>query len=89
MQARKQAKKNGRQTVLNVPPLYHTFSRPSEVLLSENEVSVEKVEVDLSQLFVGAICGREPSKNSEFLSITEGAIQNWTTDYLPSRRKFR
>ena len=89
MQARKQAEKEGKETSLNIPLLYHTFSRPSEVILLEKEVPVEEVEVDLSQLFVGTICGEEPSENSEFLTIPRGAIQNWTADYLPSRRKFR
>ncbi|XP_027150237.1 uncharacterized protein LOC113750467 [Coffea eugenioides] len=89
MQARKQAEKKGKQIVLNVPPLYHTFSRPSEVIMPEIKNPVEEIEVDLSQLFVGATCEEEPSENSEFLPITEGAIQNWTVDYLPSRREFR
>ena len=69
--------------------LYHTFSRPSEVIMPEIKNPVEEIEVDLSQLFVGATCEEEPSENSEFLPITEGAIQNWTVDYLPSRREFR
>ncbi|XP_027075870.2 uncharacterized protein [Coffea arabica] len=89
MQARKQAKKKGKQTSLNAPPLYHTFPRPSEVLMPETKNPVEKIEVDLSQLFVGATCEEGPSENAEFLPITEGAIHNWTADYLPSRREFR
>ena len=76
MQARKQVEKEGKQIVLYVLSLYHTFPRPSEVILSEKEDPVEEVKVDLSQLFVGAICGEEPSESSKFLSITEGAIQN-------------
>ncbi|XP_027169433.1 uncharacterized protein LOC113769160 [Coffea eugenioides] len=89
MQARRQAEKKGKQTALNIPPLYHTFPRPSEVIMPETKNPVEEIEVDLSQLFVGATCGEEPSENAEFLPITEGAIQNWTADYLPSRREFR
>ncbi|XP_071912254.1 uncharacterized protein [Coffea arabica] len=57
--------------------------------MPETKNPVEEIEVDLSQLFVETTCEEEPSKNSEFLSITEGAIQNWTADYLLSRRKFR
>nr|XP_027127753.1 uncharacterized protein LOC113743866 [Coffea arabica] len=57
--------------------------------MPETKDLVEKIEVDLSQLFVGITCEEEPSENAEFLSITEGAIQNWTADYLPSRREFR
>nr|XP_027124338.1 uncharacterized protein LOC113741048 [Coffea arabica] len=89
MQARKQAEKKGKQTALNIPPLYHTFPRPSEVIMPETKNFVEEIEVDLSQLFVGAIDEEEPSENLEFLPIIEGAIQNWTADYFPSRREFR
>ncbi|XP_071913977.1 uncharacterized protein [Coffea arabica] len=89
MQARKQAEKKGKQIALNIPPLYHTFPRPSEVIMPEMKNPVEDIELDLSQLFVGATCEEEPSENAEFLPITEGAIQNWTADYLPSRREFR
>nr|XP_027095953.1 uncharacterized protein LOC113715852 [Coffea arabica] len=55
----------------------------------ETKNPVEEIEVDLSQLFVGATCEEGPSENAEFLPITEEAIQNWTADYLPSRREFR
>nr|XP_027086568.1 uncharacterized protein LOC113708303 [Coffea arabica] len=89
MQARKQAEKKGKQTALNIPPLYHTFPRPSEVIMPEMKNPVEEIEVDLSQLFVGTTCEDKPSENAKFLPITEGAIQNWTADYLPSRREFR
>nr|XP_027067607.1 uncharacterized protein LOC113693243 [Coffea arabica] len=89
MQARKQAEKKGKQTALYIPSLYHIFPRPSEVIMPETKNPVEEIEVDLSQLFVGATCEEEPSENAEFLPITEGAIQNWTADYLPSRREFR
>ncbi|XP_071926092.1 uncharacterized protein [Coffea arabica] len=89
MQARKQAEKKGKQTALYIPPLYHIFPRPSEVIMPETKNPVEEIEVDLSQLFVGATCEEEPSENAEFLPITKGAIQNWTADYLPSRREFR
>ncbi|XP_027060688.1 uncharacterized protein [Coffea arabica] len=70
MQARKQAEKKGKQTSLNVPPLYHTFPCPSEVIMLETKNPVEEIEVDLSQLFVGATCEEEPSENAEFLPIT-------------------
>ncbi|XP_071921845.1 uncharacterized protein [Coffea arabica] len=89
IQARKQAEKKGKQIALNIPPLYHTFPRPSEVIMPEMKNPVEEIELDLSQLFVGATCEEEPSENAEFLPITEGAIQNWTADYLSSRREFR
>ncbi|XP_071929676.1 uncharacterized protein [Coffea arabica] len=49
---------------------------------------VEEIEVDLSQLFVGATCEEGPSENAEFLPITEGAIKNWTADYLPLEGNF-
>nr|XP_027118525.1 uncharacterized protein LOC113735729 [Coffea arabica]XP_027118526.1 uncharacterized protein LOC113735730 [Coffea arabica] len=89
MQARKQAEKKGKQIALNIPPLHHTFPRPSEVIMPEMKNPVEEIELDLSQLFVGATCEEEPLENAEFLPITEGTIQNWTADYLSSRREFR
>ena len=76
---------------MSIPPLRYTFLGPFGVILSEldKESPIEEIGMDLSQLFVGATCEDEPLEEMEFSTIPEGAIQNWTTDYLLSQREFR
>ena len=76
---------------MSIPPLRYTFPRSSGVILSEldEESPIEDIGMGLSQLFVGATCEDEPLEEMEFPTIPEGAVQNWTADYLPSRKEFR
>ena len=55
-----------------------------ELIMSEKEDLIEEVEIDLSQLFVGVTCKERSSEVSEFLSIFERTVQNWTAGYLHS-----
>lgn len=54
----------------------------------DEENSVDKVKVGLSQLFVRTTYEYELLEGLEFPIIFEGTMQNWNADYLPSRRKF-
>ncbi|XP_027155699.1 uncharacterized protein LOC113758296 [Coffea eugenioides] len=88
MKARKRAEKEGKQGALDIPPLRYTFPRPTEVVTSEFS-PIDEVETSLTQLFVGAISEDGPSADAEFPNIPEGAIHNWTAEYLPVRKEFR
>ena len=50
---------------------------------------LDEVNIDLSKMFVGVTYKGEPSENPEFLEVSREAMMNWTSDFLPSRRKFR
>ncbi|XP_027166343.1 uncharacterized protein LOC113766338 [Coffea eugenioides] len=78
MQARKKAKKEGKQIVMSIPPLHYTFPRSSGIILSEldEENQIDEVEESLSQLFVGTTYKSEPSENLEFSTILERTMQN-------------
>ena len=64
---------------MSIPPLHYLFPLPLGIILSEldEENPIEEVEVDLSQLFVGATCEDEPLEDMKFPIIPEGAMQNW------------
>ena len=75
MQDRKQTEKEEKQIVLYIPSLCHIFPHPSEVIVSKKDDLVREVEVNLSQLFIGATCEEELLEDSEYLLIFEGIIQ--------------
>ncbi|XP_071909679.1 uncharacterized protein [Coffea arabica] len=77
MMNRKKAEKEGRQLIMNIPPLYCTFPYPSEVIKSEVD-PIEEVEVGLSELFVGVISEREPLEDPGFPEVPIEAMKNWT-----------
>ncbi|XP_071928040.1 uncharacterized protein [Coffea arabica] len=88
MKERKRAEKEGRQGVLDIPPLHYTFPRPAEVIVSEIN-PVDEIEASLAQLFVGATFEDIVPGEAEFLDIPEGSIPNWTAESLPVRKEFR
>ncbi|XP_071921852.1 uncharacterized protein [Coffea arabica] len=88
MKARKRAGKEGKQGVLDIPPLRYTFPRPAEVIASEFS-PINEVETSLTHLFVGAISENGPSDDAKFPDIPQGAIHNWTAEYFPVRKEFR
>ncbi|XP_071901006.1 uncharacterized protein [Coffea arabica] len=79
MKERKKAEKEGRQRVLDIPPLHYTFPRPAEVIMSEIN-PVDEIEASLAQLFVGATFEDIVPGEAEFPDIPEGSIPNWTAD---------
>ncbi|XP_027156687.1 uncharacterized protein LOC113757778 [Coffea eugenioides] len=84
----KRAKKEGRQLIMSIPPLYCTFPYPSEVIRLEVD-PIEEVEVGLSELFVGVTSEGEPLEDPRFPEVPIEAMKNWTSDLLPSCREFR
>ncbi|XP_071912369.1 uncharacterized protein [Coffea arabica] len=88
MKERKRAEKEGRQGVLDIPPLRYTFPRPAEVIMSEIN-PVDGIEASLAQLFVGATFEDIVPGEAEFPDIPEGSILNWTAESLPVRKEFR
>ena len=86
MQPRKKAEREGKQITMSIPPLCYTFPRSSGVILSklDEEDPIEEIEMGLSQMFIGITYENEPLEEMEFPTIPEGAMQNWTADYLPS-----
>ncbi|XP_071917080.1 uncharacterized protein [Coffea arabica] len=88
MKERKRAEKEGRQRVFDIPPLWYTFPRPTEIITSEGN-STEEIENSLSQLFVGAIFEDNFPSEAEFPDIPEGSISNWTAEFLPVQKEFR
>ncbi|XP_027155803.1 uncharacterized protein LOC113756248 [Coffea eugenioides] len=79
MKERKRAEKEGRQRAFDIPPLWYTFPRPTEIITSEGN-STEEIENSLSQLFVGAIFEDNFLSEAEFPDIPEGSISNWTAE---------
>ncbi|XP_071933784.1 uncharacterized protein [Coffea arabica] len=88
MKERKRAEKEGRQGVLDIPPLRYTFPRPAEVIMSEIN-PIDGIEASLAQLFVGATFEDIVPGEAEFPDIPEGSIPNWTAESLPVRKEFR
>ncbi|XP_027150326.1 uncharacterized protein LOC113750564 [Coffea eugenioides] len=88
MKERKRAEKEGRQRAFDIPPLWYTFPRPTEIITSEGN-STEEIENSLSQLFVGAIFEDNFLSEAEFPDIPEGSISNWTAEVLPIQKEFR
>ncbi|XP_071928029.1 uncharacterized protein [Coffea arabica] len=89
MKERKKAEKEGRQRVLDIPPLHYTFPRSAEVIMSEIN-PVDEIEASLAQLFVGATFEDIVPGEAEFPDILEGSIPNWTAeteDHLDDLRK--
>ncbi|XP_071940321.1 uncharacterized protein [Coffea arabica] len=79
MMNRRRAEKEGRQLIMNIPPLYCTFPYPSEVIRSEVD-PIEEVEVGLSELFVGVISEGEPLEDPGFPEVPIEAVKNWTNE---------
>ena len=78
MQPRKKTEKEEKQIDVNIPPLHFTFPHSSGVIIFESaeKNSINEVEVNLSQLFVGATYESKPLENLEFPTILEGGMQN-------------
>ena len=76
---------------MSILPLHYTFPHPLGVITSKlkEENLIDEVEKSFIQLFVGVTYEDEPLESLKFLTIFERAMQNWTADYLSSRRKFR
>ncbi|XP_071912181.1 uncharacterized protein [Coffea arabica] len=85
MKERKRAEREGRQRVLDIPPLHYTFPRPTEIITSEGN-STEEIEDSLSQLFVGATFEDIVPGETEFPDIPEGSIPNWTAELYENAR---
>ena len=72
---RKRVEKEGKQIIRSIPPLYCTFPYPSEVIKSEVD-PIEKVDIGLSELFVGVTYEGELSEDPEFLEVPMEVMKN-------------